>query len=325
MIKNQWYAITSSKKIPENKLVGLKRLGLKLCLFRDTQGDIACIADKCTHRGASLSKGKFKNGKVACPFHGLEFDKNGECTLIPANGKISDIEKRFDVEKFLVKEAHDIIYFWYGDQSLATDILPFFDEFIDDTFIYGEMTDVWNAHYSRCIENQLDVVHVPFVHFDTIGRGQKTLVNGPGLEVSDYTITISPNNVKDECQLPKKESECEKNTKTNLCFRFPNIWTNQINDKMKIFIFFAPVDNKKTVFYIRFYTKQFDSLYLNKTIAFFGKFLNKHIETQDKVIVEKQIPKISSLKCGENLLKGDSPIVKYRILRDELQKKGSVR
>ena len=30
----------------------------------------------------------------------------------------------------------------------------------------------------RCIENQLDVVHLPFVHHNTIGKGNKTLVNG---------------------------------------------------------------------------------------------------------------------------------------------------
>ena len=27
------------------------------------------------------------------------------------------------------------------------------------------------THYSRAIENQLDTVHVPFIHHNTIGRG----------------------------------------------------------------------------------------------------------------------------------------------------------
>ena len=31
--------------------------------------------------------------------------------------------------------------------------------------------DPWDAHYSRVIENQLDVPHVPFIHHNTIGRG----------------------------------------------------------------------------------------------------------------------------------------------------------
>jgi len=39
--------------------------------------------------------------------------------------------------------------------------------------------DHWAAHYARCHREQLDVVHLPFIHYNTIGRGNKTLVNGP--------------------------------------------------------------------------------------------------------------------------------------------------
>jgi len=70
------------------------------------------------------------------------------------------------------------------------------------------MEDHWNAHYSRCIENQLDVVHLPFVHYNTIGRGNKTLVNGPKVIFEDYTITTSANNEKDVGQKPKPAEEC---------------------------------------------------------------------------------------------------------------------
>ncbi len=46
-------------------------------------------------------------------------------------------------------------------------------------FKYGHLNDTWNIHYSRVIENQLDVQHLAFVHRNTIGRGDKTLINGP--------------------------------------------------------------------------------------------------------------------------------------------------
>lgn len=323
MIKNQWYAILPSKEIKQGKLLAVKRLGLELCLFRTDDGQIGCVVDKCTHRGAALSKGKHKGNCIACPFHGIEFDKDGKCTLIPANGRTSDLEKRFNVTSYFVREAHDMVYLWYGDKEKVTATLPFFDEFINESYVYSEMSDLWHAHYSRCIENQLDVVHVPFVHYNTIGKGNKTIVNGPALEVIDGAITLTANNSVDNGQKPKPASECAINPKMNLRFKFPNVWQNHISDHIKVIIFFAPVDDENTIFYIRFYTNMFKLHLMNRLMAQVGKAMNKVIERQDKQYVETQKPKASALSCGENLLKGDSPIILYRKMRDELQKQGT--
>ncbi len=320
MIRNQWYGILSSKEVKKGKLLAVKRLGLELCLFRNESGEVCCVVDRCSHRGAALSLGKQKGDCITCPFHGLEFNKDGRCTLIPANGRTANIESRFNVMSYLVREAHDIIYLWYGDKEKATDYLPFFDEFIDDSYIYSEMTDLWNAHYSRCIENQLDVVHLPFVHYDTIGRGNKTVVNGPALEFIDGAITLTANNSVDNGQLPKPASECSINPLMNLRFKFPNIWQNHITKNIKVIIFFAPVDDENTMFYIRFYTNMFKLGIMNRIMAGAGKILNKKVERQDRRYVQTQKPKASALSCGENLLKGDSPIIMYRKMRDQLQK-----
>lgn len=73
MIYNQWYAILPSKAVKQNKIVSVKRLNLNLVLFRNTKGELGCVIDRCSHRGASLSKGKIKGECISCPFHGLEF------------------------------------------------------------------------------------------------------------------------------------------------------------------------------------------------------------------------------------------------------------
>ncbi|MEG0076389.1 aromatic ring-hydroxylating dioxygenase subunit alpha [Anaerorhabdus sp.] len=320
MIKNQWYAILPSKEVKKDKIVGVRRLGLNLCLFRNDEGTIGCLIDKCTHRGAAISKGEHKGNCVACPFHGIRFDKDGKTVLVPANGRIAEPEQRFNVKSYLVKEAHGMIYFWNGDKEKATEKLPFFDDQITDDMVYSEMSDLWHAHYSRCIENQLDVVHIPFVHYNTIGRGNKTVVNGPAMEVMGHTILVSGNNSVDQGQAPIKANELKINPHLNLKFIFPNVWQNYIADDLRVVIFFAPIDDENTMFYIRFYTNKFKMKFLNQTMAYFGKFANRVIERQDKVVVETQLPKASSLLGGENLLRGDSPIMTYRKIRDTLQK-----
>ncbi len=319
MIANQWYAILPSKKVKLNQIVGVKRLNLDLALFRSSKGELGCVVDQCTHRGAALSLGKVKEGCVQCPFHGLTFNREGRCTFIPANGKASAADiSRYNVKHYTVKEANGIIYLWYGEAEKSNGEPPFFYNDIDSTYVFSEIEDQWNSHYSRCIENQLDVVHVPFVHYNTIGRGNKTLINGPKVVFDNGVLITSANNEVDVGQTPKPPAECVIKD-TYLCFTYPNLWMNHISSKIKVIIYFAPVDDENTVLYIRFYCKVTGITLLNRLIAFFGRFANRTIERQDKRVVITQKPKASSYKSGEKLLAGDGPIIQYRKLRDELK------
>jgi phenylpropionate dioxygenase-like ring-hydroxylating dioxygenase large terminal subunit len=319
MITNKWYAILPSKAVKKGGILAVKRLNLDLALFRSEDGTLGCLVDQCTHRGAALSLGELQGGCLRCPFHALTFDTEGKCVFIPANGKSSTEDyTRYNVKAYTVREAYGIIYLWYGDPGKETAALPFFDEQLDDTYAMSEIADHWNTHYSRAIENQLDVVHVPIVHYNTIGRGCKTLINGPKSYYENETLVTSANNEVDSGQTPKPPEECViKNT--YLAFRYPNIWLNHIADKIKVMIYFAPVDDENTVLYIRFYCRATGFRPLDALIAFFGKFMNRVVERQDKRVVITQKPKASSYISKENLLRGDGPIILYRRLRDEMK------
>lgn len=321
MIYNQWYAVLPSRSVKNNQVMAVKRLNLDLAFFRSEEGRLGCVADQCTHRGAALSKGKVKGNCVECPFHGIRFDENGRCTLIPANGIASKLDlSRYNVKKYLVKEHCGIIYLWYGDETKVTEKLPFFDEDVDDTWTYSEIEDEWNSHYSRCIENQLDVVHLPFIHHNTIGRGNKNIVNGPKIELFEGGLLTSANNSLDEGQAPLPPEQCEIKP-TYLKFLFPNLWMNHISDKMKVIIYFAPVDEGNTILFIRFYSHVAGNKPADAFVAWLGKFGNRIIERQDKRIVITQKPKASSYHSQEKLVAGDSPIIQYRRIREELQQK----
>lgn len=318
MIQNQWYAILPSSKVKAGSILAVKRLNLELVLFRSQDGTLGCVVDQCTHRGAALSAGKVSGECIRCPFHGLEFDKTGKCTFIPANGKASTQDiSRYNVRAYSVREEHGIIFLWYGEPDKQTEKLPFFYGELDG-FIYSETEDLWNTHYSRAIENQLDVVHVPIVHYNTIGRGNKTLINGPKVIFEDDALITSANNEVDRGQLPKKPEDCVIKT-TYLKFRYPNLWMNHISDKIRVVIYFAPVDDENTILYIRFYNKITGLAIVNRIIASLGTLANLVIERQDKRVVITQKPKWSALRSGEKLLMGDGPIIEYRRRREQLK------
>lgn len=326
MIYNQWYIIYNAKKLRKNKPVGLRRLNEDLIIWRNNDNSIGCISDRCIHRGASLSLGKTAGDHIQCPFHGLEFDINGECKLIPGNGRQFKIPRNFHTKSYRAYEKHGFIWIFWGDKKEDIPEIPFFKD-IDDSMACAMIENKWNMHYTRCIENQLDVLHLPFVHNTTIGKGNKTLVNGPRTEMSDNGFYVYVKNDFDNGQAPLRPEEMPAPIpgQFHLQFIFPNLWQNYISDKLRIFISFTPIDEENTILYLRMYQKIMVFPVLKKLVNFLMMKYNLIILNQDKRVVLTQLPKKSELKMGEQLVTGDMPIIKYRQIRQQMLERESLK
>ena len=313
MLKKQWYAILDSKEV-KNKPVGVTRLNEKLVLWRDSQNQIHCIFDKCCHRGASLSLGKVVDDHLECPFHGFQYDSSGKVCLIPANGKKASIASRYQVNAFKVVDKYGLIWLYNGEfKEAKIEEIPFFTS-LKTGFYYAGFSEVWDVHYSRAIENQLDVVHLPFVHKTTIGKGNKTLVNGPVVKWKDNLMSIYVNNQVDDGKALALKTKDITNYQDFflLQFQVPNLWQNYITDKLRVFAAFAPIDETHTKIYLRFYQKFLPIPILGDLIVQIGSRYNKIVLHQDRKVVHTQIPKKSSLQMTEKLIPGDLPIIEFR-------------
>ncbi len=327
MIPNQWYAILESNEIKPGKVVGVTRMGEKLVAWRTAAGDLAVMKDQCPHRGVAFSEGKLNGDCIQCPFHGFEYDKTGACTLVPANGHLAEPPRALHVQSYPVREQHGFVYIWWGESRQEFPPVPWFES-IGEELVYTTLKDHWANHYARAIENQLDVVHLPFIHHNTIGRGNKSLVNGPIAKAEshwpgDHLINLWVYNEIDNGQTPRPASELpEPVRRPFLQFRYGNLWQNWIADGLRIVIAFAPIDDENTLMYVRYYHTMRIPV-LRQLVGWIGSIANLVIERQDRRVVVTQRPHRPDLDIGEILIRGDSPIVLYRkIRRDLIQGKG---
>ncbi len=324
MIRNQWYVVLESAEV-HARPVGVTRLGERLVFWRDPSGKVWAAVERCPHRGAALSLGEVQAGHLQCPFHGFEFDPSGKCVLIPANGRGGVIPNAMHLDTYPTHEAHGLIWLWWGNPAPEDLPAPQFFENLDESFSYGSAIDPWEAHYSRVIENQLDVVHLPFVHRNTIGRGNRTLVDGPLVEWRGgrmlYTYVF---NRLDDGTPPRKPAELSPKdaVSVHLEFIFPNLWQNYISENVRILIAFVPVDDTHTLLYLRFYQNFIRLPLLGKLFARLAMPGNLKIVHEDRRVVITQQPKASGLKVGEILIQGDLPIIEYRKKRAALQNLG---
>lgn len=323
MLKNHWYVVLESQEVPTGRPVGFRRLDRNMVFWRDPAKKVHCIHDCCCHRGAKLSHGELSKTGVACPFHGFVHEGVGKVSLIPANGKASEVPEQYRVDAWPVREAFGFIWLWFGDFSENLPELPFFDDLKDPSWSWGSVVDEWPIHYTRAIENQLDVVHLPFVHRNSIGKKVGKVVNGPIVEQVENSIRFWVQNVQDDGKIkaiPADQLKKEDST-VELEFRFGNIWQNKLGPKFRPFLAFVPIDQENTRIYLRIYQKFVTVPLIDVAVNYLANLVNLKVLREDKAVVLTQQPKKTSLKMGEKLVAGDMPIIKFRQYREEQIKK----
>lgn len=320
MIPNQWYVILESREVKRNKPIGFTRMGEKMVAWRVADGQVVIQSDICPHRGAALHQGEICGETIMCPFHGFEYDSSGSCTLIPANGKNAVPPKVFQVKTYPCQERHGYIFIWFGENRGTYPPLPVFEELEHGKFFFSDYKEQWSVHYSRAIENQLDVFHLPFPHGTTIGRGNRTVADGPIVKMLENEIQIWVNNRIDDGKPARRATELpEPQRPPFLHFRFPHLWQNHISEDMRITVYFTPIDEENTIMYTRYYQSFIKLPIIGQFVSWLISVFSIIVLHQDKRVVEKQIPLKSDLKMNEKLIPADQPIIMYRRVRKELQ------
>lgn len=328
LLPDHWYPILESREIPSHKPLGVERLGLKLVLWRGEKGRLHCQLDRCPHLGAALSKGTVCKDQIICPFHGFEFDAQGQCQHIPANGHQGRIPAGMSLQTFTVREAHGFVWFWSGEPLERYPAIPFFSDLAG--WPYATSIADWPTHYTRTIENQLDVAHLPFVHKTTIGAGGRSFVDGPyvetGLNQGVQSISVWVSNFQDQGQPHRSQAElAEVNAgkEPSLHFLFPGLWKLQISEQIQNMIAFVPINERETRYYLRAYHKTHNRL-LGKLVTQVMSFSNGFILNQDKRVVLTQLPLDSSEAQHDKLIGADRAISQFRRLYKRLLEGGEV-
>lgn len=320
MIRSQWYVVLTSSQVKESP-VGVTRMGEKLVFWRDRERQVHCLRDRCVHRGVELSIGKVTaDGRLQCPFHGFEYNGSGRVTVIPANGRATTVPKRFRVPAYPVHEANDLIWIWWGEDAAEKVAPPLFFDDLGEGFSYGQIIDHWPVHYSRAIENQLDVAHLPFVHHNTIGRGGRTVVDGPVVQWADEgRFFFYVYNRLDDGTPPRRPKEITPRPEQDfrLGFIFPNLWQNYISNDTRILAAFVPIDEGNTLMIVRFYQRMVRAPVLRDLVNWLSLPFNRIILNQDRRVVITE-PQASGLRLGEALIQADGPIIAYRRRREQL-------
>jgi renierapurpurin 18,18'-hydroxylase len=287
-----WYAILPGKEVKKQKPLAIKRLNLDLVLWRDQHNTLHCMLDKCPHRGAKLSLGKIEENCLKCPYHGFSFASDGHCQLAP------EFKKPLPglvVKTFSLKEFSGMIWLYHGNNPVefkCEKLSAIHQQFPKS---YCQTARQWHSHITYCMENQLDYTHLATVHHNTIGRGFKYPKN-PAFELTEEHITIS----------------LDQNKGNALDMIFPNCWILNVGKKMRLVVYFSPINNKETLLYLRTYSNMLKLKLIRYLLAPIFNKINLVVLKQDQRVVESQGSGTSYLATDDALMRNDMAIKHFR-------------
>jgi phenylpropionate dioxygenase-like ring-hydroxylating dioxygenase large terminal subunit len=148
------------KKKPVRVVVG----GNEIVLFRDATGTPRALADRCPHRRAPLSQGWVRaDGRLACPYHGWNFDGDG-------SGR-SPTYPHLACDTVAYQVVEKLRFLWVAERSTPESALPAFIRQMETRTGGWAGFDrlptlhfVLTAPFPLALDNYAEIEHVPFVH-----------------------------------------------------------------------------------------------------------------------------------------------------------------
>jgi phenylpropionate dioxygenase-like ring-hydroxylating dioxygenase large terminal subunit len=168
LMRRYWVPVLLSSEIAaaDGPQVRVQILGEKLLAFRDTSGQPGLIDEFCTHRGASLFFGRNEDNGIRCSYHGLKFNRDGDCVEVPSAPQVCE---RMRIKAYPCIERAGVVWAYMGPQERRP--APPEVEWctLPDSHVFVSKR-LQESNYLQAMEGGIDTAHVTYVHRYEVDR-----------------------------------------------------------------------------------------------------------------------------------------------------------
>ena len=162
LMRRYWHPVATCHELKENPVKSVRLLGESLTLFRDREGRLGLIAQRCAHRSVDLKHGIPEQEGLRCPYHGWMYDTTGQCIDQPAETPETTFKQRVKLTSYPAQELGGLIWTYLGPKPEP--LLPRWDLFVLDNGFRQIGTTVIPCNWLQCQENSVDAVHTSYCH-----------------------------------------------------------------------------------------------------------------------------------------------------------------
>ena len=164
-MRRYWLPALLTWELPEPDCppVRVKLLGEELVAFRDSQGRIGLLDERCPHRQASLFLGRNEDCGLRCVYHGWKFDVDGRCVDMLNEPEELSFAHKIRTGAYPTAEAGGIIWTYLGPIERRPP-LPHF-AWTQASFTHRHVSKViQETNWLQGLEGGIDTSHVPILH-----------------------------------------------------------------------------------------------------------------------------------------------------------------
>ena len=161
-----WLPVLLAEELPTPDCtpVRLTVLGEKLVAFKDTNGRIGILDERCSHRLATLFWGRNEEAGLRCVYHGWKYDVEGQCVDIPNAPEGESFKDKVQAfAAYPAVERGGLIWAYMGPREVQPELpdfelnaVPASHRYISKMFIGG--------NWMQGMEGDIDSSHVSFLH-----------------------------------------------------------------------------------------------------------------------------------------------------------------
>lgn len=297
---NHWYAVARSLEVTKTPL-GVTLWQQEIVVYRDTQGQVHALEDRCPHRFVKLSRGAIVGDELECAYHGWRIDSQGHCTCVPYLEENQKLPSN-PIRRYPVREQDGFIWVYPGDldvlQSQALQPMPL-PEWEHLNYIATVSVIDAEAHFSYLIENLMDMYH-GHLHQSYQAWASAELIDIDETEnrVDAHYIAQSYYRIDKIWSISQLFFPALRRLHPeplDVSYIYPN-WASRLGADFKIYCLFCPVNETHTRAYLVHFTSLNAFHRLHKLPIAFRRFVkNSLFGSAQKLLdglVEQDIPMI---------------------------------
>jgi len=162
LLRRYWQPIAPAGELIESPVKAVRLLGEDLTLFRDKQGRLGLVGERCAHRLVKLEFGYPVDEGLRCPYHGWTYDASGQCVAQPAEPPESTFKEKIKLKAYPVQELAGIIFAYLGPEPAP--LLPHWEPLVAEGLHRQLFLMAVPCNWLQGMENSPDWTHVEWLH-----------------------------------------------------------------------------------------------------------------------------------------------------------------
>ena len=246
-----WYAVEWDRSLRPGTVREVEFQGTSVALYRDAEGELHAVENRCAHRQVKLSHGQVRGCELACAYHGWTYGPDGRLTSIPHElfGRPS-----VRLKTYPVAVRYGLVWIFFGDPALAAArSIPEIPE--HGEWMCAAIDFVWRAHPTAIVNNVMDSTHVATLHARR--RITRSFVYGPvtRCEVEAERVLVSHTIERDPLALLGSFTKELKVRSQDACYEYPHLWVS-VGGVYKLWNFMLPSGGDTTRIFILAYAER---------------------------------------------------------------------